>query len=75
MDYACGQKILKKQVTSVERHGQVEGKSVELDTGCSKTLSRNNLVPREKMLEGKAVAITCGYHYNIIIIPTCTDRC
>ena len=59
-----GQSILKKtQVLSnpsVSKVGLVEGKQVKsilLDTGCSRTLVRKDLVPQHKLLHGEAVAI------------------
>ena len=42
----------------VKRAGAVEGNSMEnilLDTGCSRSLVRQELVPREKLLEGGAI--------------------
>ena len=33
--------------------------NILLDTGCSRSLVRQELVPREKLLEGGAIAIQC----------------
>ena len=48
----------------VKRKGLVEGTPIErilLDTGCSKTLVRQELIPKEKILEGEAVTIRCAH--------------
>ena len=36
-------------------------KSVVLDTGCSRTLVRSDLVSQDKILEGEVVAIRCAH--------------
>ena len=51
--------------------GKVEGSSVEsivLDTGCSRTLVRSNLVPQDKVLEGEIIAIRCA-HGDTVLCP------
>ena len=51
--------------------GKVEGtpvKSVVLDTGCSRTLVRSNLVPQDKIMEGEVVAIRCA-HGDTVLYP------
>ena len=51
--------------------GKVEGMPVEcivLDTGCSTTLVRSNLVPQDKVLEGEIVAIRCA-HGDTVLYP------
>ena len=51
--------------------GKVEGTPVEsivLDKGCSITLVRSNLVPQDKVLEGKIVAIRCA-HVDTVFYP------
>ena len=70
-----GQSILKKtQVLSnpsVSKVGLVEGKPVKsilLDTGCSRTLVRKDLVPQHKLLHGEAVAIRCA-HGDTVLYP------
>ena len=70
-----GQSILKKtQVLSnpsVSKAGLVEGKpvsSILLDTGCSRTLVRKDLVPQHKLLHGEAVAIRCA-HGDTVLYP------
>ena len=53
------------------QHGEVEGTPVErilLDTGCSKTLVRQELIPKEKILEGEAVTIRCA-HGDTVLYP------
>ena len=53
---------------SVTKTGAVEGKEVErilLDTGCSRTLIRKDLVPQHKPLHGEAVAIRCTVLYPL----------
>ena len=69
------QSILKKtQVLSnpsVSKVGLVEGKPVKsilLDTGCSRTLVRKDLVPQHKLLHGEAVAIRCA-HGDTVLYP------
>ena len=52
-----------KQSSELKRSGAVEGTAVDnilLDTGCSRTLVRQELVPRRKIVEGEAVAIRCA---------------
>ena len=51
--------------------GRVEGTLVEsivLDTGCSRTLVRSNLIPQDKVLEGEVVAIWCA-HGDTVLYP------
>ena len=60
-----------KQSSELKRSGAVEGTAVDsilLDTGCSRTLVRQELVPRRKMLEGEAVAIRCA-HGDTVLYP------
>ena len=60
------------QVQKCEKTGGV-GKPVDnilLDTGCSRTLVHQSLVPKEKLLEGEAVAIRCAHGDSPI--PTST---
>ena len=48
----------------VIKPGAVEGKEIKiilLDTGCSRTMVKKDLVPEEKNLQGKAVAIRCAH--------------
>ena len=57
--------------TGVSKAGLVEGKAVDdilLDTGCSRTLVHRSLVPKEKLLEGEAVAIRCA-HGDTVLYP------
>ena len=56
---------------SVCRSGQVEGNHVEqivLDTGCSRTMVRKDLVPEGKIIEEDAVTIRCA-HGDTILYP------
>lgn len=39
-----------------------------LDTGCSRTMVRQDLVPQEKILEGEAVMIRCA-HGDMVLYP------
>ena len=73
----CGEKgpgkVTKWMSTGTEltRKGAVEGRAVDnilLDTGCSRTLVHQELVPRGKMLEGEAVAIRCA-HGDTVLYP------
>lgn len=57
--------------SGVRRAGAVEGNRAEnilLDTGCSRTLVRQELVPKEKLLDGEAVAIRCA-HGDTVLYP------
>ena len=70
-----GQSMLKKTKVlsnpSVAKAGLVEGKpvsSILLDTGCSRTLVRKDLVPQHKLLHGEAVAIRCA-HGDTVLYP------
>ena len=42
--------------------------SIVLDTGCSRTLVRSNLIPQDKVLEGEDVAIRCA-HGDTVLYP------
>ena len=67
----CGPKRRYQQEQGVCRPGVVEGQYVDdilLDTGCSKTLVRKNLVPSEKLQEGDAVTIRCA-HGDTVLYP------
>lgn len=51
--------------------GRVEGIPVPdilLDTGCSRSLVSRTLVPTQKLLPGKAVAIRCA-HGDTVLYP------
>ena len=54
----------------IKRKGLVEGTPVEkilLDTGCSKTLVRQELIPREKILEGRSCHYSmCSWRYSLV---------
>ncbi len=55
----------------VVKRGSVEGRVVDnilLDTGCSRTLVHQSLVPEEKIQEGSAVAIRCA-HGDTVLYP------
>ena len=48
----------------IKHSGVVEGKAVEdimLDTGCSRTMVRGDLVPGEKLLEGRCAVVRCAH--------------
>ena len=53
----------RKEEQKVFRQGMIEGKMVKvlLDTGCSRTMVRRNLVPEHKLIEGKGVSIRCAH--------------
>ena len=60
-----------RKTATVKRKGLVEGKPVErilLDTGCSKTLVRQELIPKENILEEEAVTIRCA-HRDTVLYP------
>lgn len=51
--------------------GKVEGQTVSdvcLDTGCTRTMVRQDLVPPEKLLEGDSIAICCA-HGDTVVYP------
>ena len=51
--------------------GLVEGQFVEdivLDTGCSRTLVRGNLVRRENLIPGRVITVQCA-HGDIVMYP------
>ena len=55
----------------VYKSGKVEGRKVTdilLDTGCSRTVVRQDLVPEQKKVEGEAVAICCT-HGDTVLYP------
>ena len=57
--------------TCLEKAGSVEGKQADnilLDTGCGRSMVRQDLVPEEKILEGEAVAIRCA-HGDTVLYP------
>ena len=59
------------KATSVCRSGQVERIHVDqivLDTGCSHTMVRHNLVPGHKLIEGDVVTIRCA-HGDTVLYP------
>ena len=54
-----------------KRSGIVEGRRVEeivLDTGCKRTMIRNDLVPVDKIIEGDAATIRCA-HGDTVLYP------
>ena len=60
-----------KKDLRVRRQGCVEGQMVQdilLDTGCTRTMVRADLVPPEKFLEGDAVTIQCA-HGDTVMYP------
>ena len=62
--------------SGIYRKGVVEGKSVSdilLDTGCSRTMIRKDLVPASRYLEGDAVTIRCA-HGDITLYPLADIR-
>ena len=51
--------------------GTIEGQAVTdvcLDTGCTRTMVREDLVPAEKLLEGDSIAICCA-HGDTVVYP------
>lgn len=62
---------VKKVTPGVIKPGAVEGKPVKnilLDTGCSRTMVKRELVPEENILQGEAVAIRCA-HGDTVLVP------
>ena len=57
--------------SGIVRSGRIEGRELShilLDTGCSRTLVRHDLVPEDKLLEGEAVTICCA-HGDTAVYP------
>ena len=57
--------------SEVYRSGWVEGQPVEkvlLDTGCSRTMVRQDLVPQHKILEGDSMTVRCA-HGDTVLYP------
>ena len=66
-----GQLLLWRLGRSVVRVGKVEGavvSEVVLDTGCSRTMVRRDLVPEENLLPGEAVTVLCA-HGDAMLYP------
>jgi len=73
---ATGHRPLKQPIADgrgrrykMSRCGVVEGRAVTdvlLDTGCSRTLVRKDLVPQNMMIDGAAVTIRCAHGYTIL---------
>ena len=62
---------MKREECGILQPGIVEGREVAdilLDTGCSRTLVRRDLVNEEKMLEGEEVKIRCA-HGDTVLYP------
>jgi predicted aspartyl protease len=63
--------VVRRQCPSqpgVVKSGVVEGHNILLDTGCSRTLVHQNLVPESKIQEGEAIAIRCA-HGDTVLYP------
>jgi hypothetical protein len=61
--------VVRRQCPSqpgVVKSGVVEGHNILLDTGCSRTLVHQNLVPESKIQEGEAIAIRCAYGDTVL---------
>ena len=57
------------KTTSVCQSGQVEGIYVDqivLDTGCSRNMLKQDLFPRNKLIEGDAVTIQCAHGHTVL---------
>ena len=56
--------------------GLVEGQFVEdivLDTGCSRTLVRGNLVSKENLILGRVITVQCA-HGDVVIYPVASVK-
>ena len=65
-----------KDEMSVARTGAVEGTDVHdiiLDTGCSQTMVRNDLVPVERRIAGEAITLRCA-HGDTVLYPLADVR-
>ena len=57
--------------TAFRRSGTVEGTRVEdavLDTGCTQTMVRRELIPESQRIEGETAAVTCA-HGDTVLYP------
>ena len=74
MDHTGHSKVkrnLHVEKPGIAKPGVVEGTVVSnilLDTGCSRTLVRKDLVPTAKLLDGEVVAIRCA-HGDTVLYP------
>ena len=67
----CGEPTSSSNAGNWRRSGVVEGQHVEqivLDTGCKRTMVRDNLVPSDKIIEGDAATIRCA-HGDTVLYP------
>ena len=71
MNYLAVQKVSAICTQGLHVSGKVNGipiKPVILDTGCSRTLARSDLVSQNNQLEGEVVAIRCA-HEDTVLYP------
>ena len=55
----------------LKRSGIIEGTKVRdimLDTGCTRTMVRGDLVSRDKILEGKSAVVQCAHGDTVLSI-------
>ena len=67
----AAQQPVREREPGVYRSGQVEGQTVNeilLDTGCSRTMVRSELVPAEKVLEEDSATVRCA-HGDTVLYP------
>ena len=63
-------------VLGVIKAGAVEGKQVPdilIDTGCSRTMVHEGYVPKDKLLQGVAIAIRCA-HGDTVLYPLAQEE-
>ncbi len=66
--------LIEREVSSkpgVFQEGRIEGQPVSdvcLDTGCTRTMVRQDLVPANKLIEGDSIAICCA-HGDTVVYP------
>eukprot|EP00731_Ephydatia_muelleri_P007213 Em0003g1461a len=66
-----GRSVISTGMLGIKHSGAVEGKAVEdirLDTDCSRTMVRGDLVPGEKLLEGRCAVVRCA-HGDTVVYP------
>jgi len=71
VDYQGNSAVRAVCTQGLQGSGKVDGipvKSVVLDTGCSRTLVRSDLVSQDNLLEGEVVAICCA-HGDTVLYP------
>ncbi len=70
-DFQGDSELMESPKPGVFQEGRIEGRTVSdvwLDTGCTRTMVRQDLVPANKLIEGDSIAICCA-HGDIVVYP------